>query len=114
MSLRLRAAARHGTRGRQEACVFGWGGSSFNGADDVQGPVAGVATGPVGPTSRTAPDDQPRGARRGAASSCWTRLSIWSSRWLACCADWLADSALCAALCTRESSWSRRELIVAN
>src|SRR5690606_37900970 len=79
-----------------------------------QGPVAGVATGPVGPTSRTAPDDQPRGARRGAASSCWTRLSIWSSRWLACCADWLADSALCAALCTRESSWSRRELIVAN
>src|SRR5690606_5947094 len=59
-------------------------------------------------------NDQPRGVRRGADSSCWTRLSIWSRRWLARWADWLADSALCAAPCTRESSWSSRELMVAN
>src|SRR5690606_5470066 len=57
---------------------------------------------------------QPGGTRVGAVSSCWIRLSIWSRRWLARVADWLAASALCAAFCTLESSWSRRELIPAN
>src|SRR5690625_7978078 len=71
------------------------------------GPAAMRATGPAG-------SGQPRGTRVGAVSSCWMRLSIWSRRWLARCADWFADSALWAAFCTLESSWSRRELIPAN